>query len=1693
MGEFLKPDDPLPDFVPAARAPESSQDFGAGDILAASIEAQRATELTTSRFDNEMIAYKDASDYYLNNYFDGDIQRMNTVLNGLDVPEFKGLDDQAIRALSADRRETGIDPAWQYRLKTFRSTLPPEEQAVAPDPFRIKARGREIALSRYLASEQILQTGDGPLDLAATLAGGMTGAMTDPVNIASIAAFRRPITTIRGGLLYGGATSAATEALLQPVVQDYRAEVGLPAGFEMGLTNVLYAAGGGAFFGGVEGGFSKLGRYLEQRRLAGEAGRVEARLDAVLQRRAAGEYDDAETRDAIRALAEEEPALKAALEIAERRAALDAEAETNPFGMMPQYIEAHRARLANAEAEADGLAPPFDEDEFPAPLPAGESVVPPEWSSLGLDVVDYAALARDPKRFQFKDSDADGVTEALRGVEAWEPERAGLLLLWEAEDGTRYIANGHQRHALALRLMEGGHEPIQGPAIVLREVDGVTAEAAMVRGALINIAEGSGSSLDAARILRVDPEIGATLPPRSPLVREARGLAELSDEAFGLVINGRIKPRDGALVGKLVQDPALQGQIGLALARADVPTAGEAQSIIQDMLNVPVVEGKTIDLFGEADFRQALIAERAKVKTAALQILKMDERVFRTLTNQADRIEAEGNQLDAGANESVRMTAARLAERIEKEAHVKGEISDALNDAARRVADGIPPRTAAKGLVEALAGRGAGSGKRRSAGAGGRGADQSQGPGPEGGARGRAGSGSEDELAARQDALLDDDQLRASLFPQASDGAASAILTEAADEFGPEVAALIGRTARPPDEGQGGLFSKSAQVEPGSPEYQEALLNGEIRPTSEELYDALRQARKDGNTDVTEIRAIAKAVERLEYGAIVEVITDAFRKFPVAREIADRQEMGWSRVLMSDERAAIAIVKRAIAEASLQNKDPEAIFNEALKAYGDRFGDAADAAFMRKSITDLMELGTRQGALQPKGLFSKTLRSANEMTDQAVLDWSAANVRETEYPLTSTETQFLLHTRMPPGVRGRDIEIVVDLETRTGTAVVDMTLDGVAEARVVGKPGAQLAAIQTFYRTMIAVRGFVLRHPEIKALRFAGATDAHTNLYNGMLKRFDLPGFEGYRIVRTKADLDISADGTTSGGQPRPGQYSFVLLRQGEKVEDHVDVAGLTKDRTGLGSGRERITTRYSGAEPIRSGSDPDGGSGAGRSGAGGPGARSGVSAERISPAGGRFAKSTRRLTGFHDDLERGSEPFFDARLTPSQNKAAEMARNGYTNYEIAEELGTSPATVRAHLTAVRSKGIDVPKAAQGRPRRGSQIEAILARRAEGLTVNQISERLGVSRTYISGTLSRERARLLAEGEPLPDWLLPRTDRREGGFAKSASDEAEPEIILSREETLFLRDEASRFERALAEAAACAGGVPMKGAGQIVALSLLGAGAAAAATGAAITQGGPQTREQRWQEYVRSHPDYDEWKAAEAQRINAEGLADYVNQMNARARDWYHGDLDRVFYANPTQMNTLAQRFTGVSSSFLDRMLTKESSRDWSARPPINPATGERYSSAYGGYQFLERDWLKALRRWGPSYGFDAKGKSREELLDLRSDPRWGTVMAAELTRDNARIMERKLGRPVTEKDAYLAHFAGPETAAKLLRADPEADADKIDPRAAAANPTVYFYDKAMTRPKPVRVVVASLTRAFPNTPVMAPVEHEGR
>lgn len=165
---------------------------------------------------------------------------------------------------------------------------------------------------------------------------------------------------------------------------------------------------------------------------------------------------------------------------------------------------------------------------------------------------------------------------------------------------------------------------------------------------------------------------------------------------------------------------------------------------------------------------------------------------------------------------------------------------------------------------------------------------------------------------------------------------------------------------------------------------------------------------------------------------------------------------------------------------------------------------------------------------------------------------------------------------------------------------------------------------------------------------------------------------------------------------------------------------------------------------------------------------------------------------------------------------------------------------------------------------------------------------------------------------------------------------------------------------------------------------------------------------------------------------------------------------------------TRASQATGVDFRHLLETAKRESSLNPQARAPT--------SSAAGLFQFIERTWLEMIRRHGAAHGLSAEAAqvtlrdgrpvvddpaARKAILDLRHDPELAARMAAELTRENAAHLERRLGRPPTATELYAAHVMGPAGAVKLVEAAGEGarDAAALFPREAQSNPWL-FYDR---------------------------------
>lgn len=128
--------------------------------------------------------------------------------------------------------------------------------------------------------------------------------------------------------------------------------------------------------------------------------------------------------------------------------------------------------------------------------------------------------------------------------------------------------------------------------------------------------------------------------------------------------------------------------------------------------------------------------------------------------------------------------------------------------------------------------------------------------------------------------------------------------------------------------------------------------------------------------------------------------------------------------------------------------------------------------------------------------------------------------------------------------------------------------------------------------------------------------------------------------------------------------------------------------------------------------------------------------------------------------------------------------------------------------------------------------------------------------------------------------------------------------------------------------------------------------------------------------------------------------------------------------------------------AIIDSIISAESGGDQYAKNPN--------STALGPAQFIESTWLATIAKHRPDL---MEGRSRDDLLALRTDVPLARDMATALASDNAGMLAQA-GLPVTPGSTYLAHFAGPKGAIGILNADPTAPAGSVlGERVVKANP----------------------------------------
>ena len=368
------------------------------------------------------------------------------------------------------------------------------------------------------------------------------------------------------------------------------------------------------------------------------------------------------------------------------------------------YYQRHGETVAN-EGAAGGSQKGANRPEQTAGPVASNAQAPAgiPTNTDNVYAMDPRLIEADPARFQFKSATGGktGTGELLKDLKAYDRPSGGTIAVWhDPADGKTYVVNGHHRLELAKRT--------NAPLVDVRYLQVKTAPEAYAAGALLNIREGSGTPIDAAKVFRglgVTPQEledrGVSL--RGKVAHDGMALAQLAPSIFDKVVQGELPIERAVMIGEMLPDHQQQKQALDLLGSGKSMTNGQAHELIRFAANAPEVEEEpeNFNLFGEDTIKRNLIKEKAEVSDYIRQQLSQTRRIFSATGQQgnAEKLAQSGNVIKAEENARIAQETAQVEAVYDKLSLSSGPISDALNEAATRLANGEP---AAKVKQDAL-------------------------------------------------------------------------------------------------------------------------------------------------------------------------------------------------------------------------------------------------------------------------------------------------------------------------------------------------------------------------------------------------------------------------------------------------------------------------------------------------------------------------------------------------------------------------------------------------------------------------------------------------------------------------------------------------------------------------------------------------------------------------------------------------------------------------------------------------------------------------------------------------------------------------------------------------------------------------------------------------------------------------------
>lgn len=304
--------------------------------------------------------------------------------------------------------------------------------------------------------------------------------------------------------------------------------------------------------------------------------------------------------------------------------------------------------------------------------------------------LDTKKIHFDPDRFQYKlaAQGKHGVTDALSDVKEWNPKLAGIVSVWrDPANGQTYVVNGHHRMDLARKL--------NVPRIKVQYLDAKDAVEARGYGAMVNIAEGRGTSIDAAKFFRdrkITPEMaraeGVSLKENT--ARQGLALANLHPQIFKKVIDQKMSPERGAIIGGSGLSQVHQSALFQMLRKPKFKQVsnGTLKNLIDIHKASTTKTVKTKDLFGESEEEQSLALHRAMLEDKIKRRLSADDRLFGLVSKSkaAESLAERGNsQIDLETTGKESEEARGILRLFDQHKHLAGDLNRGLNEGAERL------------------------------------------------------------------------------------------------------------------------------------------------------------------------------------------------------------------------------------------------------------------------------------------------------------------------------------------------------------------------------------------------------------------------------------------------------------------------------------------------------------------------------------------------------------------------------------------------------------------------------------------------------------------------------------------------------------------------------------------------------------------------------------------------------------------------------------------------------------------------------------------------------------------------------------------------------------------------------------------------------------------------------------------------